>query len=236
MVTPTGTTDDVQEPRESTPDTSVPGKPATATGPTDHADPERQPRRRFRYTLPGAWVAVAFACLSFTPSLVPRPGAFQGVVCGISAAIGYGLGVTRRPRLAGVRQSAGTPDPAPIVAGVPDRRSDHRADFLRARAALAGADPGPDGRRTRGVRVETVVAGGGGAAVRRTGRGSPGHPALLLVGRAPAEPVDGTTTRAGPGLGAGRGADGGPAQRSAGGRNPRHHRPDLRGEGHRHQR
>ena len=50
-------------------------------------------RRRFRYTLPGAWVAVAFACLSFTPSLVPRPGAFQGVVCGITAAIGYGVGV-----------------------------------------------------------------------------------------------------------------------------------------------
>ena len=38
-------------------------------------------------------MAVAFACLSFTPSLVPRPGAYQGVVCGISAAIGYGLGV-----------------------------------------------------------------------------------------------------------------------------------------------
>jgi uncharacterized membrane protein len=93
MVTPAGTTDDVQEPQESAPDTSVPGKPATATGPTDHADLGRQPRRRFRYTLPGSWVAVAFACLSFTPSLVPRPGAFQGVVCGISAAIGYGLGV-----------------------------------------------------------------------------------------------------------------------------------------------
>jgi hypothetical protein len=31
-------------------------------------------RKRFRYTLPGAWVALAFVCLSFTPSLLPaRP-------------------------------------------------------------------------------------------------------------------------------------------------------------------
>ena len=89
MVTPADTTD-VQEPA---PDTPVSGKQTAAAGPNDDADSVRQPRRRFRYTLPGAWVAVAFACLSFTPSLVPRPGAYQGVVCGISAAIGYGLGV-----------------------------------------------------------------------------------------------------------------------------------------------
>jgi uncharacterized membrane protein len=50
-------------------------------------------RRRFRYTLPGAWVALVFACLAFTPSLLPRSALLQGVVCGISAAIGYGLGV-----------------------------------------------------------------------------------------------------------------------------------------------
>src|SRR5215216_1223869 len=50
-------------------------------------------RRRFRYTLPGAWVALAFACLAFTPSLLPRSALLQGVVCGISAAIGYGVGV-----------------------------------------------------------------------------------------------------------------------------------------------
>ncbi|RKG92852.1 alpha/beta hydrolase [Corallococcus terminator] len=44
-------------------------------------------------TLPGAWVALLFACLSFTPSLLPRTGPFQGFVSGVSAAIGYGLGV-----------------------------------------------------------------------------------------------------------------------------------------------
>jgi uncharacterized membrane protein len=49
--------------------------------------------RRLRYTLPGAWTALAFACLAFTPSLLPRPALFQGAVTGIDAAIGYGLGV-----------------------------------------------------------------------------------------------------------------------------------------------
>ena len=44
-------------------------------------------------TLPGAWMALVFACLSFTPSLLPRPALFQGLVTGINAAIGYGLGV-----------------------------------------------------------------------------------------------------------------------------------------------
>jgi uncharacterized membrane protein len=36
---------------------------------------------------------VIFAALSFTPSLLPRGGFIQGLVCGITAAIGYGLGV-----------------------------------------------------------------------------------------------------------------------------------------------
>ncbi|WP_084614040.1 alpha/beta hydrolase [Nakamurella lactea] len=54
---------------------------------------EARGRSRFRYTLPGLWVALLFVCLSFTPSLLPRPGAFQGFVCGVNGAIGYGLGV-----------------------------------------------------------------------------------------------------------------------------------------------
>src|SRR5690606_31165522 len=44
-------------------------------------------------TLPGCWGAVLFACLSFTPSLLPRGGLLQGMICGITAAIGYGLGL-----------------------------------------------------------------------------------------------------------------------------------------------
>lgn len=49
--------------------------------------------RVLRYTLPGAWTALLFAVLSFTPSLLPRSGLFQGVLVGINGAIGYGVGV-----------------------------------------------------------------------------------------------------------------------------------------------
>lgn len=45
------------------------------------------------FTLPGCCGAVLFAALSFTPSLLPRGGLLQGIVAGIDAAIGYGLGV-----------------------------------------------------------------------------------------------------------------------------------------------
>jgi uncharacterized membrane protein len=55
--------------------------------------PQATARRRFRYTLPGAWLALVFACLALTPSLLPRGALLQGVVCGITAAIGYGAGV-----------------------------------------------------------------------------------------------------------------------------------------------
>lgn len=57
------------------------------------ARPVAAVRRRCRYSLPGAWTALAFALLSFTPSLLPRPALFQGLITGVDAAIGYGLGV-----------------------------------------------------------------------------------------------------------------------------------------------
>jgi uncharacterized membrane protein len=69
------------------------GPTAAAAGAEPEASPQAPARRRFRYTLPGAWVALVFACLAFTPSLLPRGAVLQGVVCGISAAIGYGVGV-----------------------------------------------------------------------------------------------------------------------------------------------
>jgi uncharacterized membrane protein len=53
----------------------------------------RRWRRWFRYTLPGSVGALLFTCLAFTPSLLPRGAVVQGLVCGISAAIGYGVGV-----------------------------------------------------------------------------------------------------------------------------------------------
>src|SRR5512133_3557613 len=69
------------------------GPKAGDAGAEPDAAPAPRGRRRFRYTVPGAWVALVFACLAFTPSLLPRSALLQGVVCGISAAIGYGLGV-----------------------------------------------------------------------------------------------------------------------------------------------
>lgn len=72
------------------------GEPAAATGDAAGASAaagERRRRRWFRYTLPGAGGALLFTCLAFTPSLLPRSALVQGLVCGISAAIGYGVGV-----------------------------------------------------------------------------------------------------------------------------------------------
>src|SRR5215470_15676909 len=64
---------------------------------TAEAAPEPQeagkPRKLLYVTLPGCWGALIGGCLSFTPSLLPRSGTIQGVVWGITAAIGYGLGV-----------------------------------------------------------------------------------------------------------------------------------------------
>src|SRR5512146_292518 len=50
-------------------------------------------RKLLYATLPGCWGALIAGCLSFTPSLLPRGGIIQGVIWGITAAIGYGLGV-----------------------------------------------------------------------------------------------------------------------------------------------
>jgi uncharacterized membrane protein len=83
----------VRDGRSGAPAADVSAPTDGPPGATDRDAPAHRKERRFRYTLPGSWVAVAFACLAFTPSLVPRPGVYQGVVCGVSAAIGYGLGV-----------------------------------------------------------------------------------------------------------------------------------------------
>jgi uncharacterized membrane protein len=46
-----------------------------------------------RLTVPGLWGALVFTSMSLTPSLLPRTAITQGVLTGISAATGYGLGV-----------------------------------------------------------------------------------------------------------------------------------------------
>jgi uncharacterized membrane protein len=61
--------------------------------PPQPAEKRRKLRRPLDLALPGCWGAVVFSCLSFTPSLLPRGGVLLGLVWGIDAAIGYGLGV-----------------------------------------------------------------------------------------------------------------------------------------------
>ena len=63
-----------------------------AEGAPPSAEPGK-PRRLLYVTLPGCWGALIAGCLSFTPSLLPRGGVVQGLIWGITAAIGYGLGV-----------------------------------------------------------------------------------------------------------------------------------------------
>jgi uncharacterized membrane protein len=53
----------------------------------------RTRRQPFRYTLTGLAGALVFLCLSLTPSLLPRTGLTQGLISGITAAFGYGVGV-----------------------------------------------------------------------------------------------------------------------------------------------
>ena len=67
--------------------------PAAAAEDAQASPVPRKSRKLLYVTLPGCWGGLIFACLSFTPSLLPRGGLIQGIICGITAAIGYGLGV-----------------------------------------------------------------------------------------------------------------------------------------------
>jgi uncharacterized membrane protein len=63
--------------------------------PPAHGAPPTPPTEGFwrRLTVPGLWGALVFTLLSLTPSLLPRTAITQGVLTGISGAIGYGVGV-----------------------------------------------------------------------------------------------------------------------------------------------
>src|SRR6201993_1165033 len=75
---------------------SLPDEHPDAVGQRTAAKPSSEPgkpKRLLYVTLPGCWGALIAGCLSFTPSLLPRSSTIQGIVWGITAAIGYGLGV-----------------------------------------------------------------------------------------------------------------------------------------------
>ena len=63
---------------------SQPGGPA--------ARPPRRRLLRCGLSVTGFGLCAVFYCLSFTPSLLPRPWALQGVVAGLTAVIGYAVG------------------------------------------------------------------------------------------------------------------------------------------------
>src|SRR6516165_4821154 len=85
-----------------------PAAEAPAEGPQPSPEPAK-PRKLLYLTLPGCWGGLIAGCLSFTPSLLPRGGVIQGVVFGITAAIGYGLGVL----LASIWRAFADRDPRP---------------------------------------------------------------------------------------------------------------------------
>ncbi|TQC49544.1 hypothetical protein EEB14_08825 [Rhodococcus sp. WS4] len=64
--------------------------------PAHETDPARPPgHRRWlpdRYAFGGLVIAVLFVWLSLTPTLLPRGPFFQGLVTGVSAAVGYAIG------------------------------------------------------------------------------------------------------------------------------------------------
>ena len=78
--------------RQPTGAVEAPPPVAAAEGPQPAPKPGKS-RKLLYVTLPGCWGALIAGCLSFTPSLLPRGGIVQGVIWGITAAIGYGLGV-----------------------------------------------------------------------------------------------------------------------------------------------
>jgi uncharacterized membrane protein len=75
-----------------------PARPAGTEAEGDAASPSEPGRTKKpwwirHYTFMGTAVGLVFVWFSMTPSLLPRGALFQGLVSGMSGAIGYGLGV-----------------------------------------------------------------------------------------------------------------------------------------------
>jgi len=68
--------------------------------------------RRCHLLPAGVAFAVGFVCLSLTPSLLPRPPVFQGVVSGVAGASGYAFGVFLAWCWRGLRDRQREPWPA----------------------------------------------------------------------------------------------------------------------------
>jgi uncharacterized membrane protein len=56
-------------------------------------EPQARPARAWQVPGPAALGAAVLVGLSLSPSLMPRSGVIQGLICGLAAATGYGLGL-----------------------------------------------------------------------------------------------------------------------------------------------
>ena len=97
-------------------------QPAEARKPDARAEGSRhravkRPWWLRRYTFTGTAVGLVFLWLSMTPSLLPRGPLFQGLVSGVSGAIGYALGVFA-VWLVRYMRSKDTSPPAPRIAWI----------------------------------------------------------------------------------------------------------------------
>ncbi len=68
-------------------------EPSESNGSTSATPSTRSRRRRPRPNYLGLVLGTLAFGASITPSLLPRPWLFEGVICGLGAAIGYGVGV-----------------------------------------------------------------------------------------------------------------------------------------------
>jgi uncharacterized membrane protein len=88
---------------------------APAPEPGHKHEAPRRPWWVRRYTFTGTAVGLLFIWFSMTPSLLPRTALFQGLVSGVSGAIGYGLGVFSVWLVRFMRSRDSSP-PAPVWA------------------------------------------------------------------------------------------------------------------------
>jgi uncharacterized membrane protein len=96
-------------------DAEAPAEAGPETGPNPEPQPARRPWWVRRYTFTGTAVGLIFIWFSMTPSLLPRTALFQGLVSGVSGAIGYGLGVFSVWLIRYMRSKDSSP-PAPVWA------------------------------------------------------------------------------------------------------------------------
>jgi uncharacterized membrane protein len=96
-------------------DAEAPAEAGPEIGPNPEPQPARRPWWVRRYTFTGTSVGLIFIWFSMTPSLLPRTALFQGLVSGVSGAIGYGLGVFSVWLVRYMRSKDSSP-PAPVWA------------------------------------------------------------------------------------------------------------------------